>query len=199
MLFGSRAGFGLEFHVEQDPDLLCVDIFVGGLQVNAWDNAFYPPLLVKKLKDEFTRFRTPAAPLAEFTSPSESFRLAESWMYEDDAGTGPDPAAAEALARCEFLEWGECTDQVTALAFPDGDRLHLVCRVRDVGEPACGAEARQEPVVASVSRTVFVETLESALAVAEREWSTRLAVIRERGRSDSGGAAPGAGPGRTES
>ncbi|MFE7564076.1 hypothetical protein [Kitasatospora sp. NPDC057500] len=193
MLFGSRAGFGLEFHIEQDPDLLCVDIFVGGLRVNTWDNAFYPPLLVKKLKDEAARFRTPTAAPAEFTSPSESFRIAEGWMYEDDGGSGTDPSVAEALARCEFLEWGECTDQVTALAFPDGERLHLVCRVRDADGPARGAGARQEPVVASVSRAVFVETLEGALAVAEREWSTRLAALLDRGRADDGGTAPGAG------
>ncbi|MDG5806384.1 hypothetical protein P9869_27730 [Streptomyces ossamyceticus] len=34
MLFGARTGFGLEFHVERDPGLLCVDVFVGGLHVN---------------------------------------------------------------------------------------------------------------------------------------------------------------------
>lgn len=55
MLFGSREGFGLEFHPEQDEYLLCVDISIGGLHVNAWDNAFYPPLLVKKLTDELPR------------------------------------------------------------------------------------------------------------------------------------------------
>lgn len=43
MLFGTRAGFGLEFHLEGDAYLLCVDVFVGGLHVNTWDNAFYPP------------------------------------------------------------------------------------------------------------------------------------------------------------
>ncbi|MER7706825.1 hypothetical protein ABTX81_28500 [Kitasatospora sp. NPDC097605] len=185
MLFGSRAGFGLEFHVERDPDLLCVDVFVGGLRVNTWDNAFYPPLLVKKLKDELARFRTPTARPVEFTSPAESFRLAESWMYEEDTGT--DPAAGEALARYEFLEWGECTDQVTALAFPDGDRLHLVCRVRDAGGPVRDTE----PVVAPVSRTALVDTLERALAVAEREWSARLAAIQGRGDTRDGGDVSG--------
>ncbi|MGV9779776.1 hypothetical protein [Streptosporangium sp. NPDC003464] len=99
MLFGARTGFGLEFHVEQDPGLLCVDVFVGGLHVNTWDNAFYPPLLVKKLKDELRRFRTPTAPPVGFTSPSESFRIAESWMY-DDASTEASPGAEAALARC---------------------------------------------------------------------------------------------------
>lgn len=161
MVFGSRTGFGLEFHVERDPGLLCVDVFVGGLHVNTWDNAFYPPLLVKKLKDELGRFRTPTAPPVGFTSPSEAFRIAESWMY-DDARTGASSGAEAALARCVFLEWGECTDEVTAFAFPDGDRIHLACRVRGGGGPAWGTEARREPTVVSVSRTVLVETLEGA-------------------------------------
>ncbi|MFC3980526.1 hypothetical protein [Streptosporangium jomthongense] len=169
MLLGSRAGFGLEFHIERDPGLLCVDVFVGGLHVNTWDNAFYPPLLVKKLRDELGRFRTPAARPVGFTSPSESFLIAENGLY-GDAGTD----AEAALARCVFLEWGECTDEVTAFAFPDGDRVHLACRVRDGGSPAWGTEARHEPTVVSVSRTALVETLEGGLAVAEHEWSVRL-------------------------
>ncbi|MFJ9447387.1 hypothetical protein ACIRRH_36910 [Kitasatospora sp. NPDC101235] len=179
MLFGSRTGFGLEFQVEQDPGLLCVDVFVGGLHVNTWDNAFYPPLLVKKLKDEISRFRTPTAPPVGFTSPSASFRMAESRMY-DGASTGAVPGAEAALARCVFLEWGECTDEVTAFAFPDGDRVHLACRVRDGGGAAWGTEARHEPTVVSVSRAVLVETLERGLVIAEREWSARLAAIEGR-------------------
>ncbi|WP_354637351.1 hypothetical protein [Kitasatospora camelliae] len=189
MLFGSRTGFGLEFHVEQDPGLLCVDVFVGGLHVNTWDNAFYPPLLVKKLKDELSRFRTPTAPPVGFTSPSESFRTAESWLYDmyDAAATGTAPGAEAALARCVFLEWGECTDEVTAFAFPDGDRVHLACRVRDGGGAAWGTEARQEPPVVSVSRTVLVETLEHGLAIAEHEWSARLAAVKARSDTGDGG------------
>lgn len=66
MLFGARAGFGLECHLERDAHPLCVDVFVGGLQVNTWDNAFYPPLLVKELTDELRRFRTPGARPAGF-------------------------------------------------------------------------------------------------------------------------------------
>ncbi|MEU6224505.1 hypothetical protein [Streptomyces sp. NPDC047042] len=184
MLFGSRTGFALEFHVEpvepveHHPQLLCVDIFVGGLHVNTWDNAFYPPLLVKKLKDELGRFRTPTSRPTGFTTPSESFRIAESWMY-DDASTGTAPGKEAALAQCRFLEWGECTDEVTAFAFPDGDRVHLACRVRDDGGAAWGTEATREPTVASVSRTELVGTLEHGLAVAEREWAVRLAAGRE--------------------
>jgi hypothetical protein len=119
-----------------------------------------------------------------FTSPSESFRIAESWMY-DDAGTGTSSGAGAALARCVFLEWGECTDGVTAFAFPDGDRVHLVCRVREGGGAAWGTEARRAPTVASVSRTSLVETLEGGLVVAEREWSARLAAVRARGPAPS--------------
>ena len=77
MLFGSREGFGLEFHPELDRHLLCVDVFIGGLHVNAADHAFYPPLLVKKLGDELGRHRAPTPPPTLFTSPAESFRLAE--------------------------------------------------------------------------------------------------------------------------
>ncbi|MES5824738.1 hypothetical protein [Streptomyces sp. RG80] len=179
MLFGSRTGFGLEFHVAHDPQLLCVDIFVGGLHVNTWDNAFYPPLLVKKLKDELSRFRTPTAPPTGFVSPLEAFRLAEDSM-RDDAGTGAASEAGSELWRYWFLDWGECTDGVLAFAFPDGDRVHLVCRVRDGGGPAWGTEARHEPTVVSVRRTVLVETLEHSLAIAEREWAARLAVIKDR-------------------
>ncbi|MFI9121314.1 hypothetical protein ACIGW0_18205 [Streptomyces bikiniensis] len=178
MLFGSRTGFGLDFHVEQDPGLLCVDVFVGGLHANAWDNAFYPPLLIKKLKDELGRFRTPVAPPAGYTSPSESFHAAESWMY-GDVGTGSGDGAA--LARCVFLEWGECTDGATAFAFPDGDRVHLACRVRDNYGAARSAGVRHGPAVVSVGRTELVDTLERALVVAEREWSVRLAGIAGRG------------------
>ena len=174
MLFGSRAGFALEFHVEQDPGLLCVDIFVGGVQVNTWDNAFYPPLLVKKLKDELGRFRAPAARPAGFTSPAESFRAAQTWMY-DEARTATSSGAEEALVRCEFLEWGECTDQVIAFAFPDGDLVHLACRVGERGGPAQGTADRSEPTLVSMRRTALVETLEGGLALAEREWSARLA------------------------
>ncbi|MFB7476247.1 hypothetical protein [Kitasatospora sp. NPDC056184] len=175
MLVGSRAGFGLEFHVERDPGLLCVDVFVGGLHVNTWDNAFYPPLLVKKLTDELGRFRAPAAPPEGFTSPAESFRAAEHRLY-DDTFTAP----GEALARCTFLEWGECTDGVTAFAFPGGELVHLACRVREGGGPAWGTEARDEPTVASVSRAALVATLEGGLAVAEREWAVRLAALLDR-------------------
>ncbi|MFI8459787.1 hypothetical protein [Kitasatospora sp. NPDC085464] len=181
MLFGSRTGFGLEFHIEQGPGLLRVDVFVGGLHVNTWDNAFYPPLLVKKLKDELGRHRTPTARPVGFTTPSASFLLAETWMSGGDDGAGTAAGAGAELARCEFLEWGECTDQVVALAFPDGDRVHLACRVREVGGAAWGAEPRHEPTVVSVSRTVLVDTLERALAFAEREWSARLAVMRSLG------------------
>jgi hypothetical protein len=169
----------LEFHVELDPQLLCVDIFVGGLHVNTWDNAFYPPLLVKKLKDELSRFRPPTGPPAGFVSPLEAFRLAEDWMC-DAAGTKTGSEAGAEFAKHEFLEWGECTDQLLAFAFPDGDRVHFVCRVRDGGGPAWGTEARHDPTVVSVSRTVLVETLEHGLAVAEREWSARLAAIKDR-------------------
>ncbi|MFC8676070.1 hypothetical protein ACFUEN_25750 [Streptomyces griseorubiginosus] len=159
VLFGSRAGFALEFHVEQDPSLLCVDVFVGGVHVNTWDNAFYPPLLVKKLKDELARLRTPSPWPAGVTSP-----------------TGED------LARWEFLEWGECTDQVIAFASPDGDLVHLTCRIREEGEPGQGAVARSESAEVSVSRTALVEALEGALALSEREWSARLAALTDRAR-----------------
>lgn len=170
MVSGSRAGFGLEFHVERDPGLLCVDVFVGGLRVNARDNAFYPPLLVKKLKDELGRFRTPTAPPLGFVSPSEAFRLAEDWMCDDAGGAAASEAGAE-LARCRFLDWGECTDDVLAFAFPDGERVHLACRVD-------GDEGPQASTVVSVSRTSFVGTLEHGLVVAEREWSARLAAMK---------------------
>ncbi|MEU1176370.1 hypothetical protein ABZ464_01760 [Streptomyces sp. NPDC005820] len=163
----------MEFHVEQDPGLLCVDLFVGGLHVNTWDNAFYPPLLVKKLKDELGRFRTPTAPPAGFVSPLEAFRLAEDWMY-DEAVTETAAEAGAELARWRFLDWGECTDYVLAFAFPDGDRVHLACRVHGDAGPQASA-------VASVSRTSFVETLERSLVVAEREWSCRLAAMKAGG------------------
>jgi hypothetical protein len=191
VLFGTRTGFGLEFHVERDPGLLCVDVLVGGLHVNTWDNAFYPPLLVKKLKDELSRFRAPTAPPTGFTSPEESFRIAEAWVY-GDSGTGirsgsdaeAGEEAGEELARWEFLEWGECTDQVTAFAFPDGDQVHLACRVRDGGGQARGTEARCGPRVVSMSRTALVATLEHSLAAAEREWAARLATMKTHGDSD---------------
>ncbi|QFR02286.1 hypothetical protein F9278_00465 [Streptomyces phaeolivaceus] len=179
MLFGSQTAFGLEFHVERDPGLLCVDVFIGGLHANTWDNAFYPPLLVKKLKDELERFRTPTTPPNGFTSPSEAFRIAENWMHAD-TDTHTAHGAEAALARCAFLEWGECTDDVTAFAFPDGDRIHLACRVRDDGGAARDTEPRREPTVATVNRTLFVDTLESGLTVAEREWSARLAATKAR-------------------
>ncbi|MFJ6378391.1 hypothetical protein ACIQI7_00075 [Kitasatospora sp. NPDC092039] len=179
----------MEFHPERDPGLLCVDVFVGGLHVNAWDNAFYPPLLVKKLKDELGRLRPTTAPPVGFTSPSEYFLMVESWMYDDagtGAGTGASAEAEEAFARCAFLEWGECTDQVTAFAFPDGDRVHLACRMRDGDGAAPGAGSGDGPTVVSVSRTVLVETLERGLALAEREWAARLAAMTGRGGTDDG-------------
>jgi hypothetical protein len=177
MLFGSRDGFGLEFHPEQERHLLCVDIFIGGLHVNVWDNAFYPPLLVKKLQDELPRFRAPHAAPAGFTSPVEAFRVAENRAYGDTrTWTGPGPE--EALERCAFLEWGECTNDVSAFAFPDGDRMHLACRVRDGGGAPWGTEPLREPTVATVSRASLVETLEQCLAVAEREWSARRPSLR---------------------
>ncbi len=175
MLFGSRNGFGLEFHPERDRSLLCVDIFIGGLHVNTSDNAFYPPLLVKKLTDELRRFRTPRAPLEGFTTPVESFRVAEYWAY-DETGTESGPEAA--LAGCDFLDWGACTNDVVAFAFPDGDRLHLACRVRDGGGVAWRTEPRREPTAVSVSLASFVETLEQCLAAAEREWSDRRRRLR---------------------
>ena len=82
-MFGSWVGFALEVHVERDPGLLCVDIFAGGLHVNSWDNAFYPPLLVKKNKDELGRL-------------------------------------AEGAPGYQFLEWGECTDEVLVFAEATG-------------------------------------------------------------------------------
>ncbi|MET8978255.1 hypothetical protein ABZX85_21835 [Streptomyces sp. NPDC004539] len=171
-LFGSRDGFGLEFHVERDPGLLCVDVFVGGVHVNAWDNAFYPPLLVKKLGDELPRFRGAGAAPVGFSSPVEAFLVAESWAYDE---VGEEPEVGEALARWAFLDWGECTNDVRAFAFPDGEWLHLGCRLYEEGRPALGA-----PTVASVSRVSFVETLEQGLDVAEREWAVRLAAIMAR-------------------
>ncbi|WP_405860769.1 hypothetical protein OG407_23020 [Streptomyces sp. NBC_01515] len=144
MLFGTRAGFGLEFHLERDAHLLCVDVFVGGLHVNTWDNAFYPPLLVKELTDELRRFRTPGARPAGFA--------------------------------CDFLEWGECTNDVWAYAFPDGDWIHLACRLHGDRGTAAGTES-----VATVTRAAFVETLEQGLAVAEREWEVRRARLNRGG------------------
>ncbi|MFJ8045460.1 hypothetical protein ACIRBX_33630 [Kitasatospora sp. NPDC096147] len=167
MLFGSRDGFALTFDVERDPVLLCVDVFLGGLHLNTWDNAFYPPLLVKKLRDELTRFDTPASPPPGFTSPAESLRAAEAGRYEA-AGAGAE------LARYAFLAWGECTDDVSAFAFPDGDLVHLACRVRDGGGPAWGTEPRRAPTVATVSRTELLDTLGQGLIAAERAWSARL-------------------------
>ncbi|MFI5531313.1 hypothetical protein ACIA8O_22555 [Kitasatospora sp. NPDC051853] len=173
LLIGTRDGFGLEFHLERDRQLLCVDVFVGGLHVNAWDDAFYPPLLVKKLEGELRRFGAPPEPPPEgFTSAPESFRAAERWMHEGE-GEG------DGFARYEFLEWGECTDQVTAFAFPDGESVHLAARVREVG----GGEG--EPVVVSVGRGELVETLERGLAVAGREWAARLAVPADRSGTGS--------------
>ncbi|PIM72644.1 hypothetical protein CTU88_10935 [Streptomyces sp. JV178] len=189
-MFGSRTGFGLEFHVEREPYLLCVDIFVGGLHVNTWDNAFYPPLLVKKLKDELSRFRTPTARPAGFTSPLKAFRLIEDW-WSDDAGSGTASAAGAELERYRFLDWGECTDEVLAFAFPDGDQVHLVCRVRDGGGVTWGTEARCEPTVVSVNRTVLVEALKDALVIAEREWSARLAAGKARETRDGGDVSSG--------
>ncbi|MET9224630.1 hypothetical protein [Lentzea sp. NPDC003310] len=148
-MFGSRTELGLDFHVEQDPGLLCVDIFLGGLHVNARDNAFYPPLLVKKLKDELHRFRTPTVPPPGFEAAFE---------------------AGQDFARYEFLEWGECTDDVLAFAFTEGDQVHLACRVHDEQEA-------HVPTTVSMSRASLVETLEQGLVVAEREWSARLAAM----------------------
>ncbi|MGJ5893103.1 hypothetical protein DF268_04310 [Streptomyces sp. V2] len=165
MLFGSRAGFGLEFHIERDPGLLCVDVHVGGLHVNARDNAFYPPLLVKKLKDELARFDTPAPTPTAFTSPADAFRLAEAWIL-DASRTAGAAEAGEQLAGYRFLDWGECTDGALTFAFPDGDRVHLACRV--YGDEGPGAFA-----AVPVSRPALVETLGRGLAVAEREWGVR--------------------------
>lgn len=176
MLFGSRAGFGLEFHLEQDPDLLCVDIYVGGLHVDSQDNAFYPPLLVFKLKHAVSRFSTPAAAPVGFTSPAQYWRLAESWYVDSDSEIAP--GVEDALDRCGFLEWGECTNNVRAFAFPDGDRVHLACRIR-----ARGDAPWRESAVVSMSRTSLVETLEQSYVVAEREWSVRLAALKARGNA----------------
>ena len=97
-----------------------------------------------------------------------------SWMYDEaPAGSAFPSAAGAALARYAFLEWGECTDGVTAFAFPDGDQVHLACRLREEGGVTRGAEARHEPTVVSVSRAGLVDTLERGLAVAEREWAAR--------------------------
>jgi hypothetical protein len=172
MLFGSRDGFGLEFHPEQDDYLLCVDIFIGGRRVDASDNAFYPPLLVMKLTNEIARFRTPVPPPELFTSPAEAFRIAEGWDYDPTRTEWP-PGPEAALASWDFLEWGECTNDVMAYAYPDDDRIHLACRVRDGGGIAWGTEPRHEPTLVSLSRTAFLETLEQCLVVAEREWSAR--------------------------
>ena len=60
-----------------------------------------------------------------------------------------------------------------AYAFPDGDRIHLACRVREGGGIAWRTEPWREPALASMSRASFVATLEQGLAVAEREWSAR--------------------------
>lgn len=172
MLFGTREDFGLEFHPEQDSSLLCVDIYIGGLHVNASDNAFYPPLLVKKLTDELPRFRSPAPAPELFTTPAEAFRIAENWDY-DPTRTERSPGPEAALACWDFLEWGECTNDVMAYAFPDGDRIHLACRVRESGGIAWGTEPQREPTFASMSRTTFLETLEQCQVVVEREWSAR--------------------------
>jgi hypothetical protein len=169
-LFGTRAGFGLEFHVERDPELLCVDVFIGGRHLNARDNAFYPPLLVKKLKDELARYRVPAGSPPGFTSPAAALDAAERGRYGE---------TESAWARHAFLEWGECTDDVSAFAFPVGDLVHLACRTRDAGGPAWGTEPRRGPTVATVDRTALVEVLEHGLAVAEREWAIRLAARTE--------------------
>ncbi|GAA2669878.1 hypothetical protein LV78_004320 [Actinosynnema pretiosum] len=164
MVFGSRDGFGVEFHVERDPRLLRVDVFVAGLHVDAWDNAFYPPLLVKKLKDEIRRFREPAARPEGFTSPLEAFRSAESALTGEAEGW-------ERFAGFRFLDWGECTDPALAFAFPDGDLLHLACRVLDDAGPGT-------PAAVSVRRAEFVGTLERGLVVAEREWAARRPPMR---------------------
>lgn len=164
--FGSREGFALEFHIERAPSLLCVDVHVGGLHVNAWDNAFYPPLLVTCLKKDAERFRAPSGPPAGFTSPAEHFRAAEHWWVHGDDGD---------FERYSFLEWGECTFGVRAFAFPDGDRVHLGCRTRDI---EAGTEFEEGPsAVVTLDRAVFLETLEDALDVADREWQARRAAI----------------------
>ncbi len=189
MLVGSRDGFGLEFHLERDPELLCVDVHIGGLWVDARDNAFYPPLLVKKLKEELARYRAPIAAPAGFGSPVEALRLAE-WARYEEAAPGVGNGTGEELARWVFLEWGECTDDVSVFAFPDGESVHLACRTWEGGGAAWGTEPRQEPTVVSVSRAEFVGTLERGLAVAEREWAVRLAALRA-GRGEES-ATPGA-------
>ncbi|MFF4413445.1 hypothetical protein ACFYY8_13005 [Streptosporangium sp. NPDC001559] len=61
------------------------------LHVNTWDNAFHPPPLVKKLKDELGRFRTPTAGPVGFASPSEPFRVAAELVRHRRLTTG-DPA-----------------------------------------------------------------------------------------------------------
>ncbi|WP_232519894.1 hypothetical protein [Actinosynnema pretiosum] len=182
-VFGSRDGFGLEFHVERDPGLLCVDVFVAGLHVDAWDNAFYPPLLVKKLGDEIRRFREPAARPEGFTSAVEAFRLAEGWM--DEGAGAVEAEAGQRFAGFRFLDWGECTDPALAFAFPDGDLLHLACRVHDDDGPGALAAA-------PVRRAEFVGTLERALVVAEREWAARHAALAQA-RARPGTGSPDAG------
>ncbi|MFJ9374306.1 hypothetical protein [Streptomyces sp. NPDC101455] len=71
---------------------------------------------------------------------------------------------------------GECTNDVWAYAFPDGDWIHLACRLHGDRGTAAGTES-----VATVTRTGFVETLERGLAVAEREWEVRRAPLNRGG------------------
>ncbi|MFJ5264691.1 hypothetical protein ACIQAC_29955 [Streptomyces sp. NPDC088387] len=174
MLFGSRATFGLEFHLEGDTSLLRVDIFVGGVHVNRWDNAFYTPLLIRCLGDELRRFRTLTVPPEWFGSPVEAFRMAEGWWI-DDTSIGDAPVLEAELTRCEFLQWGECTNEVRAFAFPDGGEIHLGCRIREVSSDPSDPKVWDEPTVVSVNRKAMIETLAQGLAVAEREEAAKRA------------------------
>ncbi|GLF99207.1 hypothetical protein [Streptomyces yaizuensis] len=167
MLIGSRAGFGLDLATGLEGLLLHADVFVGGLLVNAADNAFYPPLLAHCLGGELRRHGSPSGRPTGFTTPAEAFRAAERWAFRDTGATEVPGDPGPELARYEFLEWGECTDGVTAYAFPDGDRVHLGCRLRaETGPP-------QPPVTVTLGRTLFVTTLERARVVAADMWAAR--------------------------
>ncbi|GAA1859574.1 hypothetical protein [Asanoa iriomotensis] len=153
--FGDRSTFAIEVGAHESPRLRVVDLWAADVRLTVHDNVAYVPSfchLMRRTADDVNRGEIERSPYPG-RSPEETYRL----LGEGDA---------EFRERFWFMRWGETVDNLSPLAYLDGDLVLMFSFFRDTHP---NPEQLGKVFVARIAPETFVKTIEDAVDLLTRE------------------------------